>query len=149
MFPISLCFVCGFILVSEKLCWFYNRRVGRGALKDAYLDLQNSTSNEDDIILIGDLNGKAPGVTAGSYITMDAIAQIPNIVFTINEETNTRGGKAYDNIIFQNNNTTEYSNSSGVNTFWLSYGLDEDQGFLISDHKLVWATFNILGKDDN
>jgi len=119
------------------------------ALKEAYLDLQNNTLTENDIILLGDFNGKAPGVTADSYITMDAIAQIPNIIFTINEETNTRGGKAYDNIIFQGNYTTEYSNSSGVNTFWLLYGLDEDQGFAISDHKLVWAVFNIPQTDDD
>ena len=70
------------------------------ALKLAYEDLQTKTTDEDDIILLGDLNAKAPGVTAGSYITMDSIALIPNIIFTIKEETNTRGGKAYDNIIF-------------------------------------------------
>lgn len=119
------------------------------ALYAAYLDLQNNTPDENDIILLGDFNGKAPGVTAGSYITMDAIAQIPNIIFTINEETNTRGGKAYDNIIFQSNYTTEYSDSAGVNTFWLPYGLDEDQGFRISDHKLVWAVFDISQTDDD
>lgn len=119
------------------------------ALCAAYLDLQNNTPDENDIILLGDFNGKAPGVTAGSYITMDAIAQIPNIIFIINEETNTRGGRAYDNIIFQGNYTTEYSGSSGVSTFWLPYGLDEDQGFAISDHKLVWAVFNIPPTDDD
>lgn len=119
------------------------------ALRTAYIDLQNNTPDEDDIILLGDFNGKAPGVTAGSYITLDAIAQIPNILFTINEETNTRGGRAYDNIIFQGNYTTEYSGSSGVSTFWLPYGLDEDQGFRISEHKLVWAVFNIPPTDDD
>lgn len=119
------------------------------ALRTAYIDLQNNTPDEDDIILLGDFNGRAPGVTAGSYITMDAIAQIPNIIFIINEETNTRGGRAYDNIIFQGNYTTEYSGSSGVSTFWLPYGLDEDQGFRISDHKLVWAVFNIPPTDDD
>lgn len=119
------------------------------ALRTAYIDLQNNTPDEDDIILLGDFNGRAPGVSAGSYITMDAIAQIPNIIFTINEETNTRGGRAYDNIIFQGNYTVEYSGSSGVSTFWLPYGLDEDQGFRISDHKLVWAVFNIPPTDDD
>lgn len=119
------------------------------ALADAYLDLQENTPNEHDIILLGDFNGKAPGVTASSYITMDSIAQIPNIVFTIIEDTNTRGGRAYDNIIFQSNYTTEYSNSSGVNTFWEPSGLNEDQGFAISDHKLVWAKFNISNADDD
>ena len=80
---------------------------------------------------------------------MDAIATIPNIVFTIKEETNTRGGKAYDNIIFQGNYTTKYSNYSGVYKFWEDYGLTEDEGFKISDHRPVWAKFRIDLKDDD
>jgi len=119
------------------------------ALKVAYEDLQDNTPEEDDIILLGDLNAKAPGVTAGSYITMDSIATIPNIVFTIMEETNTRGGKAYDNIIFQSNYTSEYSDSCGVYAFWMDFGLTEDQGFSISDHRLVWAKFRIDIEDDD
>ena len=109
------------------------------ALKVAYMDLQTNTTDEDDIILLGDLNAKAPGATADSYITMDAIATIPNIVFTIMEETNTRGGKAYDNIIFQDNYTAEYSDFCGVYAFWIDFSLSEDDGFRISDHRLVWA----------
>lgn len=119
------------------------------ALKNAYVDLQDKTPNENDIVLLGDLNAKAPGVTAGSYISMDAIATIPNIVFTIKEETNTRGGKAYDNIIFQGNYTAEYSNSCGVYKFWVDYGLTEDDGFKISDHRPVWAKFRTDLKDDD
>lgn len=107
------------------------------ALQAAYEHLQENTPNEHDIILLGDFNAKTPGVSAGSYITMDAVAAIPDVVFTINEETNTRGGRAYDNIIFQGNYTTEYLGHSGVHTFWTSYGLNEDQGFAISDHKPV------------
>ncbi len=119
------------------------------ALQTAYTHLQGNTPNEHDIILLGDFNAKAPGVSAGSYITMDAVGTIPNIIFTINEETNTRGGRAYDNIIFQGNYTTEYLGHSGVYTFWTTYDLSEDQGFAISDHKPVWATFSVAGEDDD
>jgi len=119
------------------------------ALANAYRALQDYTTTEDDIILLGDFNGKAPGVSAGSNITMDAIATISNIVFSIMEETNTRGGRAYDNIIFQSNYTSEYSGLSGVYTFWTDYGLDEDGGFTISDHKLVWAKFVVSKVDDD
>ena len=116
---------------------------------NTYRTLQDGTSTEDDIILLGDFNGKAPRVNAGSYITMDELATISNITFLIREETNTRGGKAYDNIIFQSNYTSEYSGSSGVYTFWTDYGLNEDEGFTISDHKLVWAKFVVSGVDDD
>ncbi len=119
------------------------------ALKEAYLDLQDKTPDEDDIILLGDFNAKAPGVIVGSYITMDSIALIPGIIFTIREETNTRGGRAYDNIIFQDDYTVEYSDSSGVYVFWTDYGLTEDEGFGISDHRVVWAKFKITLPDDD
>jgi len=48
--------------------------------------------------LVGELDAKAPGVTVGRYITMDSIDAIPNIVVTIKEETNTRGGVNYQRI---------------------------------------------------
>lgn len=119
------------------------------ALSLAYTHLQDNTPNEHDIIMLGDFNAKAPGVVTGSYTTMDDISTIPNIVFTIREETNARGGRAYDNIIFQGNYTAEYTNQSGVYTFWTSYGLTEDQGYAISDHKPMWAKFTISGSDDD
>ena len=64
-------------------------------------------------------------------------------------ETNTRGGKAYDNIIFQGSTTTEYTGNSGVVTFWEPFNLTEDQGFRISDHKPVWAEFYTSYSDDD
>jgi len=119
------------------------------ALKAAYLDLQEKTPDENDIILLGDFNAKAPGVTAGSYITMDAIAEIPDVVFTIMEATNTIGNKAYDNIVFQGNYTAEHSKSSGVYAFWIDTGWPGDEKSKISDHRLVWAKFRIDLVDDD
>ncbi len=119
------------------------------ALKDAYLELQSNTPEEDDIIFLGDFNAKPPYATVHSYIAMDSIATIHTIVFTINEATNTKGGELYDNIIFQSNYTSEYADSSGVYSFWLDYGLTQDEGFQISDHQLVWATFYLPNQDDD
>ena len=119
------------------------------ALKESFMHLQNTTLNEDDIILLGDFNAKSPATSVDSYFTMDVFNEIDEIVFAINDETNTRGGKAYDNIIFNGNYTSEYSGTSGVLIFWEDFGLDEDQGFRISDHKPVWAEFNISNSDDD
>ena len=52
-------------------------------------------------------------------------------------------------IIFQSNYTSKYLGSSGVYTFWTDYGLDENGGFTISDHKLVWAKFVVSGVYDD
>jgi len=115
----------------------------------AYLELQYKTQDEDDIILLGDFNAKAPQSSFGSYTTMTSMTEINNIHFCILEETNTRGGKSYDNILFQANYTSEYADSSGVYTFWEDYGLSEDEGFSISDHLLVYSLFLIPNSDDD
>ena len=120
------------------------------ALDTTYEHLQYGDSGgENDIILLGDFNARAPGTTAGSYATMTDLATIPSMTFLINTDTNTRGGRAYDNILFQSSHTTEYSGEAGVHTFWPDYNLTEDEGFAISDHKPVWAKFVISETDDD
>ncbi len=119
------------------------------ALDDTYEHLQSNTQNEHDIILLGDFNAKAPGTSAGSYATMTDLATVPNIFFAFYEVTNTKGTKAYDNIIFQSNYTTEYTNESGVYDFWTPEGLTQDEGSAISDHRSVWARFSTSGVDDD
>jgi len=119
------------------------------ALVHAYNKLQDETPDEDDIIVLGDFNGKSPGTLAGSYCTMTEFSNMPGIVFAINEETNTKGGRAYDNIIYNENYTSEATQADGVDVFWESYGLTVDEAFRISDHKPVWATFRTDIKDDD
>jgi len=118
------------------------------ALKLSYEDLQNQTPDEDDIIMLGDFNAKSPNSQFNSYITMTAIAEIPNINITINGETNTRGGKSYDNIVFQSNYTSEFLNA-GINRFEDSFNLTNDEAYRISDHLPVWATFKVDNPDDD
>ena len=127
-----------------------NVNISIPALDTTYEHLQyGGSGGENDIILLGDFNAKAPGTTASSYATMTDLATIPNMTFLINTDTNTRGGRAYDNILFQSSHTTEYSGEAGVYTFWTDYGLTEDQGYAISDHKPVWASFTTSGSDDD
>ena len=119
------------------------------AIDDTYEHLQAGTPNENDIILLGDFNAKAPGTSASSYATMTDLATVPNIIFAFHEVTNTKGTKAYDNIIFQSNYTAEYAGESGVYDFWTPEGLTQNTGSGISDHRPVWARFNTSGADDD
>ncbi len=59
---------------------------------------------------------------------MTSIAEISNMHFCIEGITITAGGKSYDNIIFQSNYTSEYSNSSGLYNFWQEQGLTKEFG---------------------
>lgn len=119
------------------------------ALANAYLHLQNNTKIENDIIMLGDFNANAPNSQFEGYIEMSSIDEISNIFFCIEDETNTAGGKSYDNIIFQSNYTSEYSNSSGVYIFWQIHNISLELGKKISDHLPVWASFKISGNDDD
>ena len=98
--------------------------------------------------MLGDFNAKSPDSQFDSYITMTSIASIPNIYFAIDWETNTRGGRSYDNIIFQSNYTSEYLNS-GINRFEDDFDLTNDEAFSISDHLPIWATFKVDNPDDD
>jgi len=116
------------------------------ALKVAFDSLQNANS-ENDIILLGDFNACSPGSEIDGYIEMTSLEVIQNIYFAIEGETNTRGGKSYDNIIFQSSYTSEFVNS-GINVFEAEYNLTNDEAFGVSDHLPVWAIFNIDNDDD-
>jgi hypothetical protein len=119
------------------------------ALARDYSFFQDNTMDENDIILLGDFNARAPDSPHGSYTTLESFDTIPDIVYTIVDETNTRGGRSYDNIIFQSTHTAEYADSASVYTFWEDYGLTEDEGFRISDHKLVYVVFYVNMEDDD
>ena len=117
------------------------------ALKVSYEDLQSQTPSEDDIVMLGDFNAKSPNSQFNSYITMTSIASILNIYFAIDGETNTAGGKSYDNIIFQSNYTGEYL-TSDIYDFKIELGITYDEAKSISDHLPVWATFKVDIDDD-
>jgi endonuclease/exonuclease/phosphatase family metal-dependent hydrolase len=119
------------------------------ALARDYVAFQCSTENENDIILLGDLNARATESPYKSYTTLDSMDSIPGIKFTILGETNTKGGKSYDNIIFQENHTREYADSAGVDAFWEDFDLSVSDGFKISDHRPVYVLFYTDLEDDD
>lgn len=92
---------------------------------------------EDDVLVVGDLNandrhlgrlGAIPGMMA-------AISNLP---------TNTRGNAQYDNIIFQQPATQEFTGRSGVLDFVREFELSLSDALLISDHLPVWAEFSVF-----
>ena len=127
-----------------------NLNVSIPALDTTYEHLQYGTSGqENDIIFLGDFNAKSPSSTVTSTAVMTDLATVPNIVFLFDEATNTNGDRAYDNIVFQSNYTTEYTGEHGTFDFWTPEGLPEDVGDNISDHMPIWAMFNTSGEDDD
>ncbi len=110
------------------------------ACADVFNAVANDGSNEDDIILLGDLNvddkhfenlGRIPGITC-------AISGKP---------TNTRQTKQYDNIVFNSQKTVEYTGRSGVYNLVKEFHLSLDDAILVSDHFPIWAEFSVYEND--
>lgn len=105
------------------------------ALADVFVAMQQARSDEDDVILLGDLNA-APK-------QFGRIATIPNITWAVSgTTTNTRRSKTYDNIVFSQLATREYQGRWGVLDLQSTFGLSLDAALRVSDHNPVWASFS-------
>jgi deoxyribonuclease-1-like protein len=107
------------------------------ALGDVYTAVARDGSNEDDIIVLGDLNVDDKH--------LGRLGQISGITPVISGKmTNTRKTKQYDNIVFVGAPATaEFTGRGGVYDFMRKFNLTEQEALEISDHLPVWAEFKI------
>jgi deoxyribonuclease-1-like protein len=108
-------------------------------LDDVFFRIRDDAQRgEDDAILLGDLNAKATNLRQ--------LGQIKGLVKVVTGETptNTLHNAQYDNIVFQEAATTEFTGSGGVFDFLRQYNLTLQQAERISDHMPVWAEFSVF-----
>ena len=106
------------------------------ALADVFRAVRDDGRGEDDVIVLGDLNVDDHG--------LGRLAQIPNAHWVISRvPTNTRGTKQYDNIVFADLATAEYSGRWGVFDMIRQFNLTVDEALEVSDHQPVWAEFGL------
>jgi endonuclease/exonuclease/phosphatase family metal-dependent hydrolase len=93
---------------------------------------------EDDVIMVGDLNAKSD--------RLRQLGLIKGLVRVISGQTptNTLQNAQYDNILFDQTPTTEFTGRGGVLDFMRQYNLTLAQAERISDHLPVWAEFTVL-----
>src|SRR5262245_59621643 len=93
---------------------------------------------EDDVIMVGDFNAKA--------LSLLQLGQIKGLAKVVNGETptNTLHNAQYDNILFHESATTEFTGRGGVFDFMRQYNLTLEQAQRVSDHMPVWAEFSIF-----
>ena len=76
-------------------------------MNDVFVAVQQNGSGENDVILLGDLN-------VDEY-HLGELGRLPGIAWAISGvKTNTRGTKAYDNIVLNRPATVVYTRSWGV-----------------------------------
>jgi deoxyribonuclease-1-like protein len=106
------------------------------ALADVFRAVRDDGRGEDDVILLGDLNVDDHH--------LGRLGQISHIHWSISGvASNTRGNKLYDNIIFSELATTEYTGRWGVFDMIREFNLTVEEALQVSDHMPVWAEFNI------
>lgn len=106
------------------------------ALDDVFLAVSNDGSQEDDIILLGDLNVDDHH--------LGQLGSLPGIAWMISgAASNTLGTKLYDNIIYKPHLTTEFTGRAGVFDVLREFNLTTDQALEVSDHLPVWAEFSV------
>ncbi|WP_158262400.1 MULTISPECIES: endonuclease/exonuclease/phosphatase family protein [Pirellulaceae] len=104
------------------------------ALAEVYEVVRQANPAEDDVILLGDLNV--------DYTKLGLLGKIPGIYPTVQgTPTNTRKTESYDNIVFDQAHTVEFSGQAGVLDLMAAFKLTEEQALEVSDHLPVWATF--------
>ncbi len=104
------------------------------ALHSLFDEVRNDGRGEDDVIMLGDFNADSNTILSLGSSTVTA---------SVNKKTNTRGTKEYDNILFDERATEEFSGRSGVYDFLREFNLTIDEALQISDHLPVWAEFNV------
>ena len=106
------------------------------ALADVFRVVRDDGRREDDVILLGDLNVDDHH--------LGRLGQISHIHWVLSGvASNTRGTKLYDNVIFSDLATTEYTGTWGVFDMIREFNLTVDEALEISDHMPVWAEFGL------
>jgi deoxyribonuclease-1-like protein len=105
-------------------------------LDDVYMAVRNDGRNEDDVILLGDFNADDQH--------LGDVGRLSGITWVISGmPTNTKGTHQYDNLIFTEQATREFTGRGGVFDFMREYNLTMEQAEKVSDHLPVWAEFSI------
>jgi len=104
-------------------------------LAQVYQSVRRASGGEDDIILLGDFN--VDDKNLGDLGRLDGVRPVVRSTFT-----NTRRTAQYDNIIYHQPSTTEFSGRWGVWDVQRTYGLSLDQASQVSDHLPIWAEFS-------
>ena len=106
------------------------------ALADAFQAVVHADPGEDDVILLGDLNA--------DETQFGRLGKIPGITWIVprSTTTNTRGNHTYDNLLFLEHSTTEFTGRWGVVDMRRAFNLSLEDALKVSDHLPVWAEFD-------
>jgi deoxyribonuclease-1-like protein len=107
------------------------------ALGDVYFRVQGDARQEDDTIILGDFNANDRNLRK-----LGQIAGLTRLV--VNTPTNTLQNAQYDNMLFLETTTPEFTGRGGVFDFLREFNLSREQAMQVSDHLPLWAEFSVF-----
>lgn len=105
-------------------------------LDDVFRAVRNDGRQEDDIILLGDFNADEHH--------LGELGQLSYIQLALSGVTsNTHGTHLFDNLLFDQRATTEFTGEVGVLDMLRQFNLTMEEALEVSDHCPVWAVFDV------
>lgn len=120
-----------------------DRRAEALLLDDVYLTVQN-LNDENDIILLGDFN------LSPDDKGFVELLEIPDMIYVNGKIPTSIKDRLYDNIFFQSTYTKEFTGKYGVVKYdeELFGNDDKKASLMVSDHRPLWAEFDVNVDDD-
>ena len=99
--------------------------------------IRNDGRGEDDVIIVGNFNAGDRGLSP-----LRKRAGLTWVVY--DTPTSTDKNNQFDNLVFSQTATVEFTGQGGVLDFLAAYNLRYDQAIAISDHMPIWAEFSAV-----
>ncbi len=104
-------------------------------LGELFRAIRNDGRGEDDVVIVGNFNAGDRGLSP-----LRKKAGLHWVVF--DTPTSTDKSHQFDNLVFSQTATVEFTGQGGVLDFLAAYNLRYDQAIAISDHMPIWAEFS-------
>ena len=106
-------------------------------LAELFRAVRNDGRGEDDVIIAGDFNSGDRG--------LEPIHQQAGLTWVVsNTPTDIRNRTQYDNLVFGESATIEFTGQGGVFDFLRKYNLRLDDAAVLSERMPVWAEFSAI-----
>jgi len=140
-----------FTVIVNHIVWgnsVTERRKEINRLSVVYQTIQDADPHENDVLIVGDFNREPDDDLA--WGPLRSLTGMINL-FQLPEKSMIWDTNLYDNIWFQSHHVREYSLDKGIVRFdETDFGNDDTSASkAVSDHRPVWALFNINGPDDD
>ncbi len=106
-------------------------------LGELFRAIRDDGRQEDDVLIVGDFNGDTK--------ELQPLRKRAGLTWVVSNRTNTTGvSSLFDNLVFNDIATVEFTGRGGSFDFLRKYNLKLEDAIRISEHMPVWAEFSVF-----